>query len=75
MTRLRVWRRRNSREPGAPVVFGGYGLMVVAILALASTSSPIAVVFMALLLASAIGVLTWWCGLPSPSADDRDSTS
>lgn len=73
MRTVGVWRPRDAGVPGALVAFGGYGVMVVAILALAGTGSPIAVVFIALLLASGIGMLTWWCGLPLPSTGDQSS--
>ena len=58
--------RAEGREPHPLVLFGGYGVVAVVVLALASTGSAAAMVGVGLLLAAVIALLTWWCGLPVP---------
>lgn len=61
------WRPWRS-DPPAVVLFGGYGLVIVAVFALASLGSAVAMAAVGLLLAAAIATLVWWSGQPFPDA-------
>ena len=67
------WRRilAAAADPAPLAIFGGYALVVVAVLALASTGSAIGMLGVGGVLAAVIGVLVWWAGDPQPVGSHR----
>jgi hypothetical protein len=63
--RLRRWRPWQD-DPHPAVLFGGYGLVVVAVFGLVSLDSASAMVAAVLLLGGVVATLVWWSGMPLP---------
>ena len=60
--------RRHLIAGSTGAMFGLYAAVVLGVLALASTGSPIAMVIAGLLLAGFITALVWWSGEPTATA-------
>ena len=74
MTEPASIRRRilqAAADPSPLAIFGGYALVVVAVLALASTGSAIGMLGVGGLLAAVLSVLVWWAGAPQPASPHR----
>ena len=68
------WRPWRS-DPHPVVLFGGYGLVVVTVFALAGLGSAVAMAAVGLLLAAMIATLGWWSGQPFPEAQSRAASN
>lgn len=69
----RIGRAVTAGATGA--MFGLYAAVVVGVLALASTGSPVAMVIAGLLLAAFVAALVYWSGAPPAPASREDKPS